>query len=138
MSGLHENAMITEEFGGARCRDRTYDIRLVRASLSLIVNDLRDCEPIVSCEKQQTPVTPQHRNGHTPLAPFLILQGAPPTTAPTSTKLERPPARATASACSAAGAYWLLDTIEWPPEPEHVVPIPQPIRRPTLHLRRMS
>lgn len=30
--------------------------------------------------------------------------------------------------------YWLLDTLEFPPEPEYVVVIPTPIRRPTLRL----
>lgn len=33
-------------------------------------------------------------------------------------------------------AYWLLDTLEFPPEPEYVVEVPQPVRRPTLRLRK--
>lgn len=34
--------------------------------------------------------------------------------------------------------YWLLDTLEFPPEPEYIVAVPMPIRRPVLSLRRTS
>lgn len=32
--------------------------------------------------------------------------------------------------------YWLLDTIEWPAEPEYIVPTPAIVRRPILRLSR--
>lgn len=33
-------------------------------------------------------------------------------------------------------AYWLLGTLEFPPEPEYVVPVPSPVRRALLRLRK--
>ena len=33
---------------------------------------------------------------------------------------------------------WLLANLEWPEEPTPVYPKPYPIRRPTLHLPRMT
>lgn len=121
--------MITKDYenSGARCRDRTYDIRLVRA------------------------VDPKENNNLGPSKRIKTADsGVPRSTSGGTQKSRRDYNReyyrrtilrrrhlATHRRLRVRWTRWLLATLEWPAEPDLVVPVPQPIRRPLLGLPQM-